>query len=206
MFKRNQVEEAIARVLEPGSTKLSSEMGGRMKRLLEVDRGRGRNKRSSDPEKENFAFYSADVPGRGHDNRFTEYEAFALLTGLRLMALGWPQGIVVALLRRLRRQLEPEHARMLQTPPIVADEAQIQRQARPGDLAVGDSLFVVIVSQEDRRGSRSVALCRGQREVFDLFHRYGPGFAFTLLELARSVTTLSSALAQTRPRRRGRAS
>ena len=42
MFKRNQVEEAIACVLEPGSAKPSSEMRTRLRRLLETGR---RNRR-----------------------------------------------------------------------------------------------------------------------------------------------------------------
>jgi len=40
--------------------------------------------------------------------------------------------------------------------------------------------------------------------VFELFHKYGPGYAFTLMEVATSVHVLSSILAQTQPRPRGR--
>jgi hypothetical protein len=103
MFKRNQAEEAIASVLNPGSRELNSEMRSRFKRLLEIDRAHGRNTRSNDPEKANFAFHSADRPGRGYENRFSRFEAFALLLGLRLMGLGLPQGAVIALLRRVRK-------------------------------------------------------------------------------------------------------
>ena len=119
MFKRNQVEEAIARVLEPGSAKPSSEMRTRLKRLLETDRGFGRNKRSADPERANFAFYSEDGPGRGVENWFSADEAFALLTGLRLMRHGWPQGFAVAVLRRVKPALEEQHARILKQDPVV---------------------------------------------------------------------------------------
>src|ERR1019366_5241972 len=80
MFKRNQVEDAIARVLQRGSTRLNSEMRSRVKRLLEIDRARGRNKRSNDPEQANFAFHGADTPGRGNENVFSDYETFALST------------------------------------------------------------------------------------------------------------------------------
>jgi hypothetical protein len=111
MFKRNQVEEAIACVLKPGSEKPSPEMRTRLKRLLVTDRAVGRSKRSPDPERANFAFSSIDAPGRGQENRFTEYEAFALLTGLRLMGHDWPQGLVVAALRRVKPDLERYHAR-----------------------------------------------------------------------------------------------
>ena len=120
MFKRNQVEEAISFVFEPGSAKPSSEMRTRLRRLLETDRGLGRNKRSADPEAANFAFYSKSAPGRGVENWFSNYEAFALLIGLRLMRLGWPQGLAVAVLRRVRPELEENHARILKQDPAVS--------------------------------------------------------------------------------------
>jgi hypothetical protein len=50
-YKRNQVVEAIARILQRGSTKLDSDLYSRVKRLLELDRARGRNRRSRDPER-----------------------------------------------------------------------------------------------------------------------------------------------------------
>jgi hypothetical protein len=58
MFKRNQVQEAIANVLEPGSAKASPEIRTRMTRLLETDRSFGRNRRSPDPDRAGFAFHS----------------------------------------------------------------------------------------------------------------------------------------------------
>jgi hypothetical protein len=207
-YKRNQVVEAIARILQRGSTKLDSDLYSRVKRLLELDRARGRNRRSRDPEQTHFAFYSADMPGRGYENRFSEFECFSLLTGLRLMAHGWPQSTAVALLRRLRPELEKHHALLLrQGPAVLSDQQQLLAGVRPGDMAVDnlDPLFIVIVSEQGRTGSRSVALCRGQREVFELYHRYGPGYVFTLIELATSIYALSSALARTQPRARGRA-
>ena len=210
MFKRNQVVEAIAPRVRARATQGSHQAQfrarSRVKRLLEIDRARGRNRRSRDPAGAHFAFYSADVPGRGHENRFTAFECFALLTGLRLMAHGWPQSTVVRLLRRLRPELEKHHARILRQPVSILSDQQQLVAARPGDLVVAnlDPLFVVIVSEQGRNRSRSVALCRGQREVFELYHRYGPGYAFTLTEVATSIHALSSALAQTQPRPRGR--
>ena len=91
MFKRNQVEQAIGQILEPGSAKLSSTLRSRMRRLLETDRRFGRSKRSTDPVRANFAFFSSNMPGRGTENWFSEYEAFAILTGLRLMQHPWPR-------------------------------------------------------------------------------------------------------------------
>ena len=209
MFKRNQIEEALARVIQPGTATLSSEMAGRVKRLLELDRARGRNKHSQDPAKANFAFYGVKSPGRGHDNPFSEFEAFALLIGVQLMRHGLPQRRVVSLLRRLRPELEWHHARILrEDPSSLFDEASLIRaRVKPGQMAVdnADPTFVVVYSEQGRRESMSVAICRGEREAFDLYHRCGPGYAFTLTELVNFAHALSAALARATPQKRGRA-
>ena len=116
-YKRNQVETAIGRVVGSGSAKPGSEIRTRLKRLLETDRGLGRSKRSADPERANFAFYDMDPPGRGVEIWFSDYEAFALLTGLRVMQHGWPQGFSVAVLRHVRPELEAHHDRVPEAGP-----------------------------------------------------------------------------------------
>ena len=211
MFKRNQVEEAIACVLEPGSAKPSPEMRTRLKRLLETDRALGRSKRSSDPERANFAFSRMDAPGRGLENWFTGYEAFALLTGLRLMRDGWPQGLVVAVLRRVKPDLERYHGRVLEQDPAgVYDDDKIRQQARPGDLAVSnaDPVFLVINSGARERdgATKPAAICQGQAELMRFIRTWGPGQTWTLTELGTSIHALSLALAKTVPRKRGRGS
>jgi hypothetical protein len=211
MFKRNQVEEAIACVLEPGSAKLSSEMRTKLRRLLETDRALGRSKRSSYPERANFAFSGMDAPGRGFENWFTGYEAFALLTGLRLMRDRWPQGRVVAVLRRVKPDLERHHARVLrQKLSILFDHERIRQQARPGDLGVSntDPVFLVINTQDRQHhaGANPAAICQGQAELMGFIKTWGPGQTWTVTELGTSIHALSLALSKTVPRKRGRGS
>jgi len=211
MFKRNQVEEAIACVLEPGSAKPGSEVRTRVKRLLETDRALGRNKRSPDPERANFAFSGMEAPGRGLENWFTGYEAFAVLTGLRLMRQDWPQGLVVAVMRRVKPDLERHHARVLrQDRTVLFDDDRIRQQARPGDLRVGntDPVYLVINSKdrEHYTDANPAAICRGQAELMDLIKTWGPGQTWTVMELGTSIHALSWALAKTEPRKRGRGS
>ena len=211
MFKRNQVEEAIASVLEPGSAKPSSEMRTRVKRLLETDRALGRNKRSGDPERANFAFSGMDAPGRGFENWFTGYEAFALLTGLRLMRDRWPQGLVVAVLRRVKPDLERHHARVLRQNPttILFDHERIRQRARPGDLVGNtDPVFLVINSKdrEHHTGTNPAAICQGQEDLMRFIKTWGPGQTWTVTELGTSIHALSVALTKTVPRKRGRGS
>jgi hypothetical protein len=208
MFKRNQIEESLARVIQPGTATLSSEMAGRVKRLLELDRARGRNKHSRDPAKANFAFYGVESPGRGHDIPFSEFEVFALLIGVQLMRHGLPQRRVVSLLRRIRPELEWHHARILrEDPSSLFDESLIRARAKPGQMAVGNTnpTFIVVYSEQGRKEAMSVAICRGEREVFELYHRCGPGYAFTLIELVNFAHALSAELARATPQKRGRA-
>jgi hypothetical protein len=210
MFKRNQLEEAIRLVYGPGLANSSSEIRIQLKRLLETDRNLGRNKRSSDPERASFAFYSKDTPGRGTENSFSEYEAFALLTCLRLMRHGWPQARAVALLRGVRPALEKHHARILQQEPVTLfDQHLIRERAKPGTLAVDntDPVFLVITSgdQQGRSSANSAAICRGQENLVPLIRAQGSAKPWTALELVNSIHDLSLALANIRPRRRGRA-
>jgi hypothetical protein len=209
MFKRNQVEEAVACVLEPGSAKPSSELRTRLKRLLETDRALGRNKRSPDPERANFAFYGMDAPGRGIENWFTGYEAFALLTGLRLMREGWPQGLVVAVLRRVKPDLERHHTRVLnENISVLFDNDLVRQQARAGDLGVSnaDPVFLVINSKDREHdpGGNRAAICQGQVKLTGLIKALGPGQTWNVMELGTSIYALSWALAKTVPRKRGR--
>ena len=207
MYKRNQVEEAIAHVLEPESAKPSSEIRTRLKRLLDTDRGLGCNQRSADPENANFAFYSADAPGRGVENWFSDYEAFALLTGLGLLRHGLPQGFAVAVLRRVRPELEKHHARILKQDPATQ---RIRQQARPGDLDFdnADPVFLVVTlrNREDRADSNTAGIYRGQGQLMGFIKAQGAGQAWTVFELGNSVHALASALAKTIPRKRGRGS
>jgi hypothetical protein len=61
-YKRNQIEEAMARVFVPNCQKPPSELRTRIKRLLELDRSIGRNLRSKNAEEANFEFFSEGHP------------------------------------------------------------------------------------------------------------------------------------------------
>ena len=210
-YKRNQVEEAIANVFAPGAGKPGSEVRTRLKRLLETDRGLPRSTRSADPERAHYAFYGTEAPGKGVEIWFSAYEAFALLLGLHLMQHGWPQGFAVAVLRRVRPELEKHHARILkQDPEKLFDQQQIRDRAREGDLFVGntDPVFLAVGSGErkDSADPMSCAICRGQAELMKLIIGSGPARTWTSLELVSSSHALASALAKTHPSKRGRGS
>jgi hypothetical protein len=132
-FKRNQVEEAVGRMFDPNARERSPELRTTIKRLLQADRARGRNTGDRDPERANYAFYSSEPPGTGSDIGFSDYDAFALLTGLRILEHGWPQGTVVSDLRRARPRLEKEHAGILRRKLVPVNPAVAAKTARPGE-------------------------------------------------------------------------
>jgi hypothetical protein len=212
-YKRNQVEEAISRTFGEQSARPSSELRTRLKRLLEMDRSLGRNARSADPELANYAFYSSDSPGRGVEVWFSNYEAFALMTGLRLLQHRWPQSFPVAVLRRLRPELEREHARILkQDPKILFDHERIRENPRPGDLYFDntDPVFLTIVSGQDHpkegsTGALPCAVCRGMEQVCK-FVKQQSARSYSLNELVTPAHALLSQLSKVQPRRRGRSS
>jgi len=212
-FKRNQVEEAISGVLEPRSTGPTAELRTRLKRLLETDRALGRVPRSADRERTNYAFYSAEAPGSGVEVWFSEYEAFALLNGLRLMGHGWPQSFAVSVMRRVRPKLEKEHARILkQDAHELFDQVAIRRDAKAGDMAfdVADPVLLTIVSksgavQNKETEPNACEICRGPGEAMKFFWKAGGGTgAGSMFELAAVAHRLMHVLSGTEPSRRGR--
>jgi hypothetical protein len=210
-FKRNQIEEAIARVFVPNCEKVPSEMRTRIKRLLDLDRSIGRKLRSKDAEEANFGFFSGEAPGTGADVSFSEYEVFALLNGLRIMNHGWPQNFAVSIMRRVRLDLEREHARILrQDPDKLFDQGAIRAAALPGAIAVDntDPVFLTLASKEERAPDEAQtppfsAVCRGLGTVSQ-FMCDKDAWSVTLFEVATLAHRLHQELRKTEPRPRGR--
>jgi hypothetical protein len=212
-FKRNQVEEAIARAVEPTTDKPSAELLNRLKRLLDTDRGLGRRARSTDPEKATYAFFSQDAAGSGIEVRFQEYEAFALLIGWRFLDHGFPQQKAVSALRRIRPVLEQEHARIMQLDrDTLFNQQQIRAAAKPGQLYLNNTapVFLVICSGEDDftkkddRSIKSVTICRSELELMQLIKSH---FGLnTIFELVGTAHFLRDSLLRTQPTQRGRPS
>ena len=208
-YKRNQVEEAIARVLEPKSKEPSLEIRTRLKRLLDTDRALVRSANAD----LKYAFYSADAPGSGVEVWFEEYEGYALLNGLRLMQHGWTQGAVVSTLRRLRTKLEKEHVRILKLDASkIFDREALRRKAKVGDMAFDTThpVLLTIVSKagealNDLDAPLECAICDGPQEAMKFAaERSGGRGAWTMFEMTTVAHALSNALQRTEPRSRGR--
>jgi hypothetical protein len=212
-YKRNQVEEAISGVLEPRSREPTTELRTRLKRLLETDRALGRAPRSADPERAYYAFYSTDAPGSGVEVWFSDYEAFGLLNGLRLMDHGWPQGFAVSVMRRVRPEFEKQHARILkQDAKLLFDEQEIRRNVKEGDWAFdnADPVFLTIVSKSglsptEQQEPLACAVCQGLREAMRFVQETSGGASgWTMFEVVGIAHRLADTLSRTEPSRRGR--
>jgi hypothetical protein len=210
-YKRNQVEEAISRVLER-SSEPSQELRTRLKRLLETDRALGRAPRSHDPERACYAFFSSEAPGSGVEVWFSGYEAFALLNGLQLMRHGWTQGHAVSIMRQVRPELEGQHARTLkQDAKSLFDKQAIRQKARAGDMAFdnSDPVLLVIVSTPGTAPAEGepvkCAVRRGPEEATRFASDVSRGAgAWTMFDVVGAAHSLSQELAHTEPRPRGR--
>ncbi len=212
-FKRNQVEGAISHAVDSKAKKPTADLLNRLKRLLDTDRSFGRSAKSMDPEKATYAFFSQDAAGSGIEVRFQEYEAFALLTGWRLLEHGFPQQKVVLALRRMRPSLEKEHARIMQLDPKdLFDEERIRAAAQPGQLYLNNTapVFLVICSSEEdkartkERSIKSVTICRNEADLMRLIKSH---FGLnTIFELVGTAHLLRDCLLRTQPSQRGRPS
>jgi len=210
-YKRNQVELAIARIFDANCQEPSSELHTRIKRLLELDRSLGRQVRSKAAEEANFAFFTHEGPGTGADIFFSQYEAFALLNALRIMDHGWPQSFAVSTMRRVRPDLEKEHARILkQCSDELFNLQAIRAKARPRDIAVdnSDPVFLTLASKTQHtldkpRRSPVTAVCYGFYKV-SRFSRDVGASSMTMFEVATLVHRLHERLMQIEPKRRGR--
>jgi hypothetical protein len=208
-FKRNQVEEAISRTLREPSRRPSPKLRARLKRLLDLDRDPKHRPRTGNPDKPNYAFYSSAAPGRGFEIMFSDYEAFALVIGLRLLEHGWPQSFVVNTLRRIRHDLEAKYTKILQADPSsLPDPDAVRQNAQPGDLVVDpDSAFLLIVSDHrtvDRTNDGPYSrIFPNQREAFR-FQLERAGRSCTWLELNTLARISRVNLVNSLPKSRGR--
>lgn len=201
-FKRNQIEDAIGRLLEPETSPPSTLLRTRIKRLLDTDRETATQPEDHEADAAPFAFYGAASPGRGVEVKFSSYEAYAVFLGVRLLQQGWPQLKVVRVMRRVRPSLAPKHRAILKKDPAqLFDDEAIRAAAKPGDLYWGttDPLLMIIAAQNEW-DAESPSL----PDVSIAPNLSGPvAGPMTIIELVVPAWRLAWALEDTSARRRG---
>jgi hypothetical protein len=172
-YKRNQIEGAIARLFAPNCKKLLRSCARASSGCLNLTVPLAATFDLKMLKRPTLDFSARRHPGPEPLFSFSEYEAFALLNGLRIMEHGWPQGFAVSIMRRVRLDLEREHARILQQcPGKLFDQQAIRSRTRPGDIAVDntDPVFLTIASKEKRAADEGQtaplsAVCQGMEQV-----------------------------------------
>lgn len=212
LFKRNQVEEAIASSLAAADLGSEGDAKSRIKRLLDTDRAFAENE-----TEEKFAFSTQAPPGSGADTWYSDYEVFALRLGLALLRFGWPQRTAVQILRQARRKLEREYKRFrAQSPSELFAPEKLRQRVKPGTVMLGSAnpVFLAIMSPgRNAKGrllstSHAFEVCRDEYTL----QRYQreqlqAGFlSVIVIELTFAAHDLAAWLAQTKPAKRGRQS
>ena len=186
MFTRGQIVWAIAqatgRTVRPDGEP-RQDLNMKLKRLLDIDRKKGIDASQAEPEFRRFAFLEGGLPGKGLAISYTPYDAFALLLGLHLLESNAPQMAVIRLLRRIRRELVREHAKILRHLP--QDLAQmkhgIERRIKDGLLAKEPAKMVFLVLPSGAGA--------------DLLYRRGKDDTIKLANIARSRDELVDVVA-----------
>jgi hypothetical protein len=209
VYKRNQLEDALARLSGDASAEPSSELLTRIKRLLDTDRALEVLPKSQRSELTSYAFFSGRSPGKGTEVPFSEYEAFALMIGLQMLNHNWPQKFVVETLRSLRPKLEKQHRIILERDPAKQrDDDPSELGVRPGDLAlaaVPSPVFLLIWSDQktaENPAPSTEIFCDYRAALQRTLDKAGR--SSTWIELTRSAHLLSEQLSRTAPRKRGR--
>jgi hypothetical protein len=199
VFKRNQVEDAISRLVEPKARRPSARLRTRLKRLLEADRTLGRSPRSTDPIQSRYAFFKTDPPGRGVEVQFSDYDGFALFTALQMMQHGWTQNVVVSILRRARSVLELHHARILRRG---TEERGLRFESETPILVIITSAGT---TPDVEYEAFACAVREGYRKAIKwTWDESKPGHGFSMFEIGNNALRLAAQLADTEPRHRGR--
>lgn len=219
-FKRNQIEEALARTIKWQSPP-SEEFRLDVKRLLDLDRKTPVNPRSLSTALQCHAFFTEASPGSGFDVLFSSHDVLAVYVALKLLYAGFPQYRAVSLMRGLRPALRGEHERILSLPPsdLLDHEPDVDLETAiaEGTLVKKlDGLVCLILPTdtyfgltfrtiEDRDANRPANICRGRD---DLMRQIESELTFgntpLLIELVNPVHRLAYWLERTEPARRGR--
>lgn len=161
-YKRGQVIwaswKAITLYKGSGSLEPPSVFRTRIKRVLELDRG----KPPSDLDAP-YAFTGSEYPGTGYDLAFTEFDTFYIAWAMVMLDCGMKQADIVWLLRHIRADAIDEHEFIMSGP-------RADRQLRRANKDTDRPTF-------ERNGNRYV-----DPRVFALIRKIGLVEVFPLLQ------------------------
>jgi hypothetical protein len=221
-YRRGQVERALWQLSvigRPAAEEPSSIFRNRIKRLLEIDRERLKER----GKKDQVLAFSEDKPeGTGIDVVFSAYDGFILALGLDLLRMGFVQSEVASLMHFLRPKLGTTFDRILRNPPG-AERRSLTGRSRSTIRPEDDRRVFLVIERVElseefpaftqgktaREGAfyREPKVCRGLQEVTDELDRMDSVFRRALvLDLAHTAWNVSRCLAAAPEIKRGRPS
>jgi len=222
-YRRGQLEWALwqlSTIGRPAADEPSSIFRNRIKRLLEIDRERLKERGRKGKE---LAFSSDKPEGTGIDVVFSAYDGFILALGLDLLRMGFVQSEVASLMHFLRPRLGDTFSRILRNAPG-PERRSLATGAARATIRPGDDrrVFLVIerveISEEfpafaqgktgrEQAFYKEPKICRGLQEVTDELDRMDQVFRRALvLDLAYTASNVSRFLAGAPEIKRGRPS
>lgn len=130
LFRRGQVELALwqwfsgyGKDVEPAPIFI-----GRIKKLLELDRGDAVPAGMGGVPAARYAFHDRRPAGRGTEVAFRPFNAFCLAVAIDLLDIGFKQSEVVFLLRHIRLELEARFSTVMVYPPAVGMKSEDDRR------------------------------------------------------------------------------
>lgn len=150
MFTRGQIEWAVAQMTNRTSglgEEPRVELKMKIKRLLDIDRKRGIDATTPFADLNQFAFMEGTLPGKGIAISYTDYDAFAVYLGLRLLDANVPQMAVIRLLRRIRPMLKREHDKILRqsVQGLAGARTNLEAKIKTGFLVKDPSRMIFLV-------------------------------------------------------------
>jgi hypothetical protein len=223
VYRRNQVEWAIWQVLDRGnltSTKPPQQVVHTIRRLIDVDRALGTERRAYEPWKRQFAFVEGTPQGRGGENQYQLAEAVALWIGVQFLAAGLPQTEIVQFLRALKDQLKHQvgkiHAPYAKRIEAARKEGgDLARQLRTTEVLPPEQHVYLLTEQVAAHGVLTAAtasgrskvgnICCGRADLLEFIETYvSRSKRLVAVEIANALLSLAYFLAIAPSVRRGR--
>ena len=227
-YKRSQVEQVIGMLeFRLADGRIDPALRSRLKRLLDADRASVSDDQVRAGKR--LAFVDGIKPGAGSEIGYSAYQAFALLTGVRLLQGGITEGRTVALLQRTRPTLERAFKRIAAVPrrqlqddyknqddPKDSGITALQAEQRVRDGIIVDTpekmtFLVEIVGNTERddlssadADGASLSVCDYKQLYWRLRHISHAGKTAVIVELTNAVHQILYFLPHTTVRKRGR--
>ena len=223
-YKRNQLEEAVWRSFGLGSGKKTPAKAflTRIKRLLEIDRDSA-GAPAFQGLAHAYAFFDEEPGGRGHETRFSVFNAFCLVIALKQQDFGLKQSEAVFFMKHARKAIASQYRKLDKrgyaptSGDVLAEHYPDMPSYKNGLNTIVDWRVFMVVRRLDQSDPRLKStdlpfdavfvrpdFCYGVNELNDWIHGRGWSLdAALIIEIAKYAHLSAEFLSQSEARLRG---